>query len=1539
MAMVLSLCVIFGVVGTVPVFGSASAATRWAYVAHSSGGYIAESTYRPPGGTHGRFTRVTSVAEGGQLRVEAVAMGNYYVFSHWQINNSSFNGSNSLVGASACPTAGIRVLYLNLNAEHFASSDNSVRVIAVFRDTRVTPPPAPPPRFMVSIGTQVAGGTVINSSNRVYFAGEVTRQINFPPAPAGATGNPTVSVLSNGVPITPNPIINPTGITFTMPSPGANVEVIFSWAAAPGPTSFTATIHNRHGQAPTTETRLAGELIDLQATSPAGYRFTHWSVDAPHSALSSNFHNLNSANTQFTMPSNNVTIRANFESASNMVIINNSPNTPGATWGGSPLQTVGGNQQYGAQVLLHPGTKAGYNFAGWHSDDVTIRGTAGARYFIMPSHQVSVTAQWVPAGTPSFNVTINMNRTTSDTFVLQNVYRGVIVPLHAENRPGYRLNNWSIVPATVQINNANSPNASFVMPNSNVTVTAHWVALLPPMAAPLPVQPTAENATYANLVWTVDGTGTGPYRIYVGGQPTTHIVNARNFDLGILGLGVGSHEIQVRALADGNVNFTESELSPIRVFRVNETPQRVPLNTPTNLSLNLSNVLTWGAVSNAVAYRVYVNGRYVYTHTGTTRSVDLTTRVPAPGITAPGTHNIVVRAIAAPGSNFLDSNDSAVYTHIVQPPPGEYIVTLRNASYWEQPTAPRFPVITTPVGTGNTFLPDTPIVINHGTRANYRFTSWTSNPSITITTGLDGSATFIMPPFHVEITANWVRNEIDTDQVVIRNRLADSFNETPNPSARRDRQTISGLEFAHGHQHVTVDAGTIYGYYFVRWASNPPGLVTEANRRNSVQTFVMPPQEVTLTALWRQVPVGTHTVSINHSPHLRSNETVVQGTVPVRLYPTPPTHTIGSTVHVHVAARPGYTFTGWSVSPAFVTLGVATATLPASAVHSASFTMPSEPVTVTANWERAANILTIANYPALGGNTPRPVGQTTSGVTHAQGSYVTIAAGNRPGYSFNRWEPASAVMDATNPYTTLRMPNNSLTVTAHWTAQPNRLDAPINVNITGNTVSWNHVTNSTGYRIYVNGQPVTGMRPRAYGNTFNLDNLSPRLGVGTHLIQVRAIGGTNHTDSDLSMARSYVITPAATPASTQPSGLSLVGSVLRWNPVEGASHYYLYVNGNRRTGISIPQSSNPTFNLATLNPRLAIGVGHDIQVRASVPRAGTTNLLSNLSETRRYYNAVPPLGTPRNVRIVGNPTLMWDFDPSPNLVGFRIYVNGQAGPQVGPHVRSFPIANLNLTAGEYLIGVRAIGNGSGNTDSYLSTFVQYVSTTIPNLDAPINLIINGNILTWNPVPNAVGYRVYVNGQPSTAGIIGSTSFNLVTLGLGAGTHLIQVRAIGNGTTHNDSPISAFATYVLGNQTVNPPGGNLPASNARTNNPRQYIVVFNAGDGSFPAGEDGLRMGPSGFVINSFTNTPTRAGYTFGGWQVGGAAVSLPLTVTGDMQLNAIWNRVETPATGSNIAPRGNPQTSGFGLLNIGAVVVLTALSVVAVKLLAKKKSN
>ncbi len=160
---------------------------------------------------------------------------------------------------------------------------------------------------------------------------------------------------------------------------GANTVQIGS-VGVPGPI-YTITIQNDgNGTASANVNSAAqGKEITLTASANGSYRFKEWQVISGGVIIKDN---------KFTMPANNVTIKAVFEETS--------VQTYTLTVNGSHASTTGaGSYTKDAIVNIYAGNLSNYTFAGWTSSDVTITGASSKNAsFVMPGKAVTVTANW-----------------------------------------------------------------------------------------------------------------------------------------------------------------------------------------------------------------------------------------------------------------------------------------------------------------------------------------------------------------------------------------------------------------------------------------------------------------------------------------------------------------------------------------------------------------------------------------------------------------------------------------------------------------------------------------------------------------------------------------------------------------------------------------------------------------------------------------------------------------------------------------------------------------------------------------------------------------------------------------------------------------------------------------------------------------------------------------------------------------------------------------------------------------------------------------
>jgi len=209
---------------------------------------------------------------------------------------------------------------------------------------------------------------------------------------------------------------------------------------------------------------------------------------------------------------------------------------------------------------------------------------------------------------------------------------------------------------------------------------------------------------------------------------------------------------------------------------------------------------------------------------------------------------------------------------------------------------------------------------------------------------------------------------------------------------------------------VSIRAAAGSGYGFVNWTASPA--VVFANAMAPETSFAMPAADVTVTANFGQAYGLTMAVA----PTGAGSATDVYGKGE---------YAAGGVVSIRAQATAGYEFVNWTAAPAVLFAD-------ANAAET-TFTMIGEAVTVTANFESAGYILTMAASPIVGGTvTEAPVQEV-----YQAGATVTIQAVPASGYQFSHWTAGAGVLGNPNvALTTFSMPAADATVTATFTLVP-----------------------------------------------------------------------------------------------------------------------------------------------------------------------------------------------------------------------------------------------------------------------------------------------------------------------------------------------------------------------------------------------------------------------------------------------------------------------------------------------------------------------
>ena len=297
---------------------------------------------------------------------------------------------------------------------------------------------------------------------------------------------------------------------------------------------------------------------------------------------------------------------------------------------------------------------------------------------------------------------------------------------------------------------------------------------------------------------------------------------------------------------------------------------------------------------------------------------------------------------------------------------------------------------------GGAYAAGAVVTVNAGRTVNgLAFKNWTSeSDGVKFAKTDSAKTTFVMPANAVTVTANF---GVGKYKVTISSAGT-------NPTG--------GGNYAEGDT-VDITAGTPpAGRRFKNWAVTEGGGsgLTLANANNAVTSFIMPANEVTVTAAFELINttgVTTYAVTISSTG---------TGATGGGNYPA------GETVIISAGTPPtGRIFKNWTTASDSVTF--------ANANNSTtSFTMPADAVTVTANFA-AVNTVTVSTTGA----------GAAGGGGYMTGDTVTIYAGTPPtGRIFKNWTTASAGVtfaNANSEITTFIMPSNAVTVTANFELQ------------------------------------------------------------------------------------------------------------------------------------------------------------------------------------------------------------------------------------------------------------------------------------------------------------------------------------------------------------------------------------------------------------------------------------------------------------------------------------------------------------------------
>ena len=247
---------------------------------------------------------------------------------------------------------------------------------------------------------------------------------------------------------------------FTMPDNNVEVKAIFEEDTPPAPTEHTVTVTSGgNGTASASPAKaVAGAEITLSAAPDKGYHLKEWQVMRGNVTIKDD---------KFTMPDNNVEVKAIFEKdtppapTEHTVTVTSGGN---GTASASPAKAVAG-----AEITLSATPDKGYHLKEWQ-----VVSPAGLvitnNKFTMPDTNVAIKAIFeedAPPAPTEFTITVKTDGNGTASASHAKAVVGTEITLTAKPNKGYHFKEWEVISGGVTIKNN-----KFIMPSANVEVKA-----------------------------------------------------------------------------------------------------------------------------------------------------------------------------------------------------------------------------------------------------------------------------------------------------------------------------------------------------------------------------------------------------------------------------------------------------------------------------------------------------------------------------------------------------------------------------------------------------------------------------------------------------------------------------------------------------------------------------------------------------------------------------------------------------------------------------------------------------------------------------------------------------------------------------------------------------------------------------------------------------------------------------------------------------------------------------------------------------------
>ncbi|MBN2981016.1 S-layer homology domain-containing protein [Cohnella algarum] len=170
------------------------------------------------------------------------------------------------------------------------------------------------------------------------------------------------------------------------------------------------------------------------------------------------------------------------------------------------------------------------------------------------------------------------------------------------------------------------------------------------------------------------------------------------------------------------------------------------------------------------------------------------------------------------------------------------------------------------------------------------------------------------------------------------------------------------------------------------------------------------------------------------------------------------------------------------------------------------------------------------------------------------------------------------------------------------------------VDLTGDDLTWEAVTNADKYEVAIELEDGTSRTVEVTGTSVDLSTLDPALQPGTYTVTVTAKSDNPaYTDSEASEPETYTVPEPATPLAKPV--VDLTGDDLTWEAVANADKYEVTIEFEDGTTRTVEVTTGTSVDLSTLDPALQPGT-YTVTVTAKSDNPAYTD--SEASEPETY---------------------------------------------------------------------------------------------------------------------------------------------------------------------------------------------------------------------------------------------------------------------------------------------------------------------------------